>query len=185
MKTEHIFPAPTAGIKKINFSKVSALSGTDLFFGIIKLLLLAFLIFFIAMLLLSNTTKDVSIDTIDQAMRPYAEEAGLIPGDANTLKREFSLDAGAYPNALIYTYESLMDVSELFIVKAENTEQLTELEKAVDIYLEEQLKNFDGYGTNQYDLLQHAVITEKGLYFFFGVSDQIDQWEEAFLSCIQ
>ncbi|MGM9567154.1 MAG: DUF4358 domain-containing protein [Clostridia bacterium] len=185
MKTETDFSAQPAAEQRPALSRHAGLSKTDFFFGIIKLLLLAFLIFYIGMLFSSNTTKDVSIHTIEKVMAPFAEEAELTPGDANTMKREFSLDAGAYPNAIIYSSDSLMDVSEFFIVKVEDTEEFSALETAVGLYLEEQMKKFDGYGTNQYDLLKHAVITEKGPYFFFGVSEQVEKWEEAFLSCIK
>ncbi len=160
-------------------------SKKNIFFFIIELLLLVFLVFYICMLFLENTTKDVSINTIQKVMEQNDTVANLVEGDANTLKRTFSLEAGTYDSALVYTSDSLMDVSELLIVKTEDAEQLTAIENAVTHHLEEQKQKFNGYGTDQYSLLEHAIITVKGNYLFYGISNQADRWEEAFLSCIK
>lgn len=157
---------------------------TDVLFSVAKVALLCFLILYIGIPFQTETTKDVSIVQIQSAMEQDSSLSALIPGDANTWKRNFSLQAEEYPNAILYTSDSMMDVSELLIVKTDTTEQFDDLEAAVNHHLEEQKKKFNGYGTDQMDLLEHAVILEKGNYFFYGVSEQVEQWEEVFLSCI-
>lgn len=158
--------------------------GQDIVFLATEILLILFLILYTRALFDRNTSRDVSIDTISQKMENHGVTDGLVSGDANTLKQRFSLNTDMYSEAIVYTSESMMDVSELLIVKTENTTQLEELEDAIEQHLEEQKKKFDGYGTNQSSLLEHAVMIEKGDYFFYGVSDQIEQWEGVFLSCI-
>lgn len=155
-----------------------------LLFFVVKTALLGFLAVYIGILFYAETTKDVGIDQIRDAMQQESAVSALVPGDANTWKRSFSLQADNYPNAVLYTADSMMDVSELLIVKTDDTAQLDTLEAAVRRHLEDQKNKFDRYGTNQMELLEHAVILEKGNYFFYGVSEQVERWEEVFLSCI-
>lgn len=156
----------------------------DTVFTVVKSALLLFLVLYIGMLFQAEITKDVSMEKIQASMEQNSAVAKLTKGDVNTWKRAFSLHADDYPNAVLYTSDSMMDVSELLIVKVDNTEQFDDLETAVNHHLEEQKKKFHGYGTDQMDLLDHAVILEKGNYFFYGVSEQIERWEEVFLACI-
>lgn len=156
----------------------------DLLFFAAKTALLGFLAVYIGILFCAGTTKDVGIDQIRDVMRREPSVSALVPGDANTWKRSFSLQMDDYPDAVLYTADSMMDVSELLIVKTDDTARLDALDAAVRRHLEEQKNKFDGYGTNQTELLEHAVILEKGNYFFYGVSEQVERWEEVFLSCI-
>ncbi|MBQ1251417.1 MAG: DUF4358 domain-containing protein [Firmicutes bacterium] len=166
-------------------TKVSSRKLGDILFLLIKCLLLILLVGYVALLFLQNTTKDVSIETIEKTMEKIPAITELTQGDENTLRQMFSLDASACDNAIIYTSESLMDVSELLIVKVSDPSQISSLEEVVYKHLENQKTTFDGYGTDQYDLLCDAIVLSKGDYFFYGVSEDIDKWEEAFLSCIK
>ena len=157
----------------------------NILFLLTKILFVFLLVGYVALLFLQNTTKDVSIETIEQRMEQIPAITELTQGDENTLRQMFSLDASACENALIYTSESLMDVSELLIVKVSDPSQISTLEDLVYEHLENQKTTFDGYGTDQYDLLTDAIVMSKGNYFFYGVSEDIDKWEEAFLSCIK
>lgn len=155
---------------------------TDLLFFWGKLLALAALVGLTALMLHLQTTKDVPVSEIQTEMGDLL--SALEEGDANTLKRLYALDGSAYDGWFLYTSGSMMDVTELLVVKVSDPDQLSEVEDAVNQRLDQQKHSFDGYGTNQMDLLNHASQQEKGSYYFFGVSKEIDQWEEAFLSCI-
>lgn len=172
-------------IPKKNTNSDSANRLGDILFLLIKILLMILLVAYVAMLFLQNTTKDVSIETIETTMEKIPAITELTQGDENTLREMFSLDASLCENALIYTSDSLMDVSEVLIVKVSDPSQLDTLETVVNQHLEEQKTAFDGYGTNQFDLLNDAIVMSKGNYFFYGVSEEIDKWEEAFLTCIK
>lgn len=158
---------------------------TNVLFLLIKILLMVILVVFVMFLFMENTTKDVSIKTIEKEMEKHEAITELTQGDENTLKQMFSLDAAACENAIIYTSDSLMDVSELMIVKVDDPSQLADLEDLVQKHLDEQKNIFDGYGTDQLALLEDAILMSKGNYLFYGVSDEIETWEETFLSCIK
>ena len=80
--------------------------------------------------------------------------------------------------------DDVMDVNELFIVKVPDDAARETVMEAVGAYLEDKTNAFDGYGTNQFGLLSDAILTEKGDYIFFGVSEEAPEWEAEFLSCI-
>lgn len=152
---------------------------------IAEVLLLLFLILYIVWIFRMGSSKDVDMSVIADAITAQCELKELSAGDANALKQYFSRDASAYEGYLFYTSEAVMNVDQLLIVKTTDSKQLEELEDSVNAHLEKQLRNFHGYGTDQEELLQNAVVLERGDYFFYGVSDQVQQWEDVFLSCIQ
>lgn len=149
-----------------------------------EVLLLALLCVWLVWMFRRDTVREVELSAVVEAMEQDCDLEGLTRGDANTLKRCFGLDGADYAFYLIYTSESTMDVEELLIVRGPE-EQLDRLEAAVQSRLERQKQSFDGYGTNQEALLEDAILWERGGYFFYGVSEQAEQWEEAFLSCIR
>ena len=58
-------------------------------------------------------------------------------------------------------------------------------EKAVASRLDAQKTNFDGYGTNQIDLLGHAITKKVGPYYFYAVSEHASTWEEVFMGLVK
>ena len=48
-----------------------------------------------------------------------------------------------------------------------------------------QLEVFRSYGVGQKELLEGAVIEQRGSFLFYGVSEYAEQWEAAFLSCVR
>jgi len=149
-----------------------------------EVLLLALLCVWLVWIFRRDTVREVGRSAVVEAMEQGCDLEGLTQGDANTLKRCFGLDGADYEFYLIYTSESAMDVEELLIVRA-SEEQLDSLEASVQSRLERQKRSFDGYGADQEALLENAVLWERGGYFFYGVSEQAEQWGETFLSCIR
>lgn len=155
---------------------------TDRLFLLGKVAAVVALIGLCALMLQLQTTKDVPVTDIETGMSSCL--FALEEGDANTLKKLYGLDGSDYEGWFLYTSGSRMDVTEVLVVKVADADQLSAVEDAVNTRLAQQKHSFEGYGTNQTDLLNHASQQGKGLYFFFGVSEELDQWEEAFLSCI-
>ena len=87
--------------------------------------------------------------------------------------------------SIYYCGNGLMDVSELLIVKSDNSAALETAEKAAASRLDAQKTNFDGYGTNQIDLLGHAITKKVGPYYFYAVSEHASTWEEVFMGLVK
>ena len=150
----------------------------------LEIVLLILLGIYVGWILHRQGSRDVEIKVIAQQMTKQCEFDGLTRGDANSLKKEFSLNSADYDGVFYLYSENLMNVQELLVVKVKDTGQLDELEKRVNTHLENRKKSFRGYGTNQEILLEQAVISDRGNYFFYAVSEQVEIWEKVYLSCI-
>lgn len=152
---------------------------------IAEILLIIFLIVYIVLIFERGNSRNVDISVISEAITDQCQLQGLDFGDAKTMKRYFGLDVSAYDGFVLYTSDNLMNVDELLVVKIRDSSQLDELEDAVNERLKNQIRNFHGYGTNQEELLQNAIMQERGRYFFYAVSSEAEQWENVFLSTIE
>lgn len=154
----------------------------DILFFLYKIAAVVLLVALAALMLQMQTTRDVAVTEIETSMSSLF--SALEKGDANTLKRLYGLEGGAYDGWFLYTADSMMDVTEVLVVKVSDEAQLADVEAAVNERLSQQKTSFQGYGTNQTALLNHAAQVSRGDYYFFAVSEEIDAWEEAFLACV-
>ncbi len=131
---------------------------------------------------LGSPTKAISLEDLRQAMEEDPAVAALTIQSRQKLLSAFQMEEGDFDQAVYWAADSMMDVSELLIVKMENPETA---EAAVQAHLEGRLDSFRNYGTNQTDLLEHAILLQQGDYLFYGVSEHVERWEEEFLSCVK
>ena len=89
-------------------------------------------------------------------------------------KRAFGLNAADYQELLYYTPDNTMSVNEYLLLRVKDEAQLTEIRAGIERRLETQKKNFDGYGTDQTELLNKAKIWSAGPYIAFIVSREAD-----------
>ena len=150
-----------------------------------ELLLIVFLLIYMILIFRTGNSRDVEMSVISKAIAGGCRLDDLEAGGSGDMKRCFQINGSEYEGYLLYTSDDLMNVNELLIVKIRDVSQFNTLEDAVDKRLEDQKRNFHGYGTDQEELLRNAIIMERGSYFFYAVSDQAEQWEEVFLSCIR
>lgn len=169
-------------------NKINSINSNEFFrfrFRAAEIFLIIFLVVYIIYVFHMGSSRDVDISVISETLNAQCDLGGLESGDAAALKRDFGLSASEYGGYILYSSDDLMNVDELLIVKTADTSQLDGLENAVNERLESQLQKFHGYGTNQEELLQNAIIQERGDYFFYAVSERAEQWEKVFLDQIE
>ena len=128
------------------------------------------------LLLYKKTPADVPLSEVQSALTenctlPEMEQAGDM-----RLKRAFQLNAADYAEYLYFAPDNTMSVNELLIVKCRDESQLSFITEAFESRLTVQKKNFDGYGTDQTALLNSAKTGFDGLYAYFCVGADADQW---------
>lgn len=155
----------------------------DILFSALTVLLLGALIFYIYLVAFSDGSGDASPEQIAAVLEDDTF-SGMVRGDDNTLKRYFHI-TGLDGEYVVYTAESMMDVDELLIAKTTDPSGIDTLERAVENRLETQKKTFKGYGTDQTALLENAVIQTRGDYFFYAVSENADDWAQAFVEALR
>ena len=144
-------------------------------------LVLVGLIIFIISMLSSGSSKNLPITQIQTEMLQQEGMADLVQKDDSAVNSAFGIIPSEY---IYYKTDDIMDVRELFLAKAADDDEMEEIENAVSDHLNTQIDNFTGYGTNQIDLLEHAVSQKKGDYYFFAVGENAEQWQEAFLKLV-
>lgn len=102
------------------------------------------------------------------------------------MKRAFSLSSADYEEYFYLAPDNTMSVDEAVVILLKDESQKASVKEAFENRLKVQKKNFDGYGTNQTELLENAVIYTKGLYCVFLVGEKAEEeitflrncWEE-------
>jgi len=131
-----------------------------LFFEIIALAALVFLLLF---LLRGTATREVALSEVEEQITANFSMDGMEKVSDMRLKRSFGLNPADYAEVIYYAPNNTMSVNEFFLVKVSD-EQKDQVHSAIEERIATQKVNFDGYGTDQTDLLNHAVILQDGPY---------------------
>ena len=118
--------------------------------------------------------QDVPLDELNTAFTEAFPPEGMEKAGDMRLKRAFGLNAADYEEYLYYTPDNTMSVSEFLVVKCRDASAVESVEAGIASRLAVQKKNFDGYGTDQTDLLNHAKVKSLGNYVIFIVSREAD-----------
>lgn len=151
---------------------------------LIKWLLAGVIFAFALLMLIGNDVKDVDMGVIRAALNNSGQLGTLYEADANTVKKTFDIDVQETDGYVMYTSDSIMDVSELFCVKCRDASKMNELQAAVSARLSDQKTSFENYGTDQSFLLKNAVLEVRGEYLFYAVGGNAAVLRSAFLNVV-
>lgn len=152
---------------------------------VIEILIIAGFIAFMVFMLASGSSADVPMSDIEAVMEKDKSVTDLQKKTVADAAGNMAFDAAAVEEGIYYRVDDIMDVRELLIARIDDDDARETVLEAITKYAEEKRDSFEGYGTDQFGLLSNAVITEKGPYIFFGVSENVLEWESEFLSCIK
>ena len=146
-------------------------------FHIVQVVAVVLLAVFIGCLLYDNVPDNVSLSTIEEAL----ENTDVFPGnmqeaDSKRIRRLYGINKNDYLEILSYIPENSMDVDELLIVHVSDSSQIQTVKVAMEERLSSQKTSFDGYGTNQTELLGDADIESRGNYVYFAVGKDHKSW---------
>lgn len=150
------------------------------YIGVIKYILILFLLAFIVSLLSSGEISDADIkDVSKQVVKAYGAK-GLSAADNRMVKRLYGINANDYEGVTLYVSDSNMKVEELLIVKLKDVSQSEAVEAAIEGRLDKQLESFEGYGVEQSKLLKDHVLDVKGNYILYVVDKNAKKADKAF-----
>ena len=150
----------------------------------IKTALIVCIVLFVAWMLMSGESEsDADVGAVEAAVASVGL-GSMKKSDDLTVKKVFGINAGDYEGVVYYKGEGIMDVNELLIVKLKSVSQGSDVKKAAQNRLDEQIKNFTNYGTDQIDLLNQGVVVSRGNYVFYTVSENSDKLKSAFVGAL-
>jgi hypothetical protein len=156
----------------------------DLSGWIIKLALIAVLAVFLVLVYSRNNAKDIDLAEINDALLSGTNAQELVECDERDLLNFMNLDFNSFDSFLYYKNNEALSVEELLIIKGDDSEDISAAQDAVEKRVASQIKMFESYGPEQVKQLKNAVITKKGNYLFYCVSDDAETYEEVFLNAI-
>lgn len=113
-------------------------------------------------------------------MEAAAEVSGLNQENAQLLRRFYGLNGGELVHWILYTAQDNMSVEELLLVECSSESQAEQVLEAARERKATQIKNFEGYGPEQVQLLNQSVLRSDGVYVLFAVSDQAAEIKKAY-----
>ena len=144
--------------------------------------MLMLLVVFIVALLGADKTSETKIETVEKAVEKEVPLTGMHSVQSQMVKRLYGLNVNDYEGVVLYISDSNMGAEELLIVKLADTSQAEAVESAVQTRIENQENSFEGYGVEQYQLLQEHVLDVEGNYVFFMVHKEAHKAQKAFLN---
>lgn len=145
-------------------------SNKILLLEILKWLLVAALCVFLYVMLSSNRESNTPFADVKEAVIAAADLTPMAEGDNQTLKRLYGLSANDYENVLLYYPTTNMGAEELLLVQLKDVSQQQSVQTAIENRLDTQKKSFDGYGVDQYAMLENAVVEVQGNYILLVVA---------------
>lgn len=149
--------------------------------GMFKIII--FQIFYAAVLaiiviaaLTDSEPADISLDVIEKEFDDKYAVQGMEKAGMMRIKRAYGINAADLEDYIYYAPSDTMDVNEFFMVKVADESQINEVKKAMEYRLDAQKNIFDGYGTDQMELLEKANIYSEGKYVCFMVSNYSKAW---------
>lgn len=132
---------------------------------------------FIVCLLWDNTPDTVLLSTIEESLeQTEAFPGNMQKGDSIHIRRLYGINVNDYPEVFSYIPENSMDVDELLLVHVADSDQIQTIKSAMEARLSSQKTSFDGYGTDQTELLNNATIKSRGNYVWFAVGKNHINW---------
>lgn len=147
---------------------------------VVKVILVAVLLFILAAFCSLQDAKDVPLSQIDKALQKETRIEQMENCNERQLMQFIGIDASVYDSFIYYKSKKALGVEELLIVKANDKGDLDSALDAVESRIDNQIKTFEGYGQEQVALLNKAIVTQRGDYLFYCVDNSPEKYEEVF-----
>ncbi len=146
--------------------------------------MLVLLVVFVAVLTGADRESSTPVEAVEQAVAGQVPLEEMHQEGSQMVKRLYGLNVNDYEGVVLYIADSNMDAEEFLLVKLSDASQAETVEAAVQTRIENQENSFEGYGAQQYQLLQDHVLSVQGNYLFFMVHEQAQEAREAFLESL-
>ena len=151
---------------------------------VLKWLFVAALCVFLYFMLSANRESRAAFSDVQEAVISAADLTPMAEGDNQTFKRLYGLSASDYENVLLYYPTTNMGAEELLLIQLKDLSQQQAVKDAIERRLDTQKKSFDGYGVDQYAMLEKAVVEVQGNYILLVVANDPAPVRKAFLGAL-
>lgn len=146
----------------------------------VRMAMTAVLIIFIVVLQIGTKESDARLEDVAGAVIAEISTEGMEESTNRKLKKLYGLNAADYEGTALYAPVSNMDAEELLIVKLKDSAQAETVQAAIEKRLQKQKNSFEGYGIEQFALLENSVLDVRGNYILYAVHEDADRIKQIF-----
>lgn len=146
----------------------------------VKWLSVILLLVFIYTLLATGKQSNTDFSAMCDAVTAVSELEGVQLADNQMVKRLYGLSPEEYEGVLLYYPTTNMGAEELLLIKLKSPDQQETIRAAIEARLKTQMDSFDGYGVDQYEMLENSVTDVQGNYILFVVAPDTSSVVKAF-----
>ena len=147
---------------------------------ILRIIMVAALLIFMIVLQVGNRSSNASLESVSQEDLGAADQEGMQESNNRMFQKFYGLDAQDYEGVTLYSPVSNMDAQELLIVKLKDSSQAEAVTEAINSRLETQMNSFEGYGIEQYAMLEDHILDVQGNFILYVVSPNAQAADDAF-----
>lgn len=133
---------------------------------------------------MQDRVSSASFDDVSRAVLDQLDLDEMQPADAQMIRRLYGFAPSEMDGCTLYYPSTNMGARELLLVKLSDLSQQKAVTAAITARRQTQMNSFEGYGIEQYDLLEHSVLEVQGNYILFVVHEKADAVRQAFLKAL-
>ena len=147
---------------------------------ILRIAMVAALLIFMIVLQVGNRNSNASLESVSQEVLGAADQDGMQESNNRMFQKFYGLDDQDYEGVTLYSPVSNMDAQELLIIKLKDNSQAEAVTEAINARLETQMNSFEGYGIEQYAMLEDHILDVQGNFILYVVNPNAQAADEAF-----
>ncbi|MEF2878059.1 MAG: DUF4358 domain-containing protein [Blautia sp.] len=146
----------------------------------VRILMVIGLLVFIILLQMGTPDSKSSLEEVSQAVSGSVSLEGMEESSNQMFKKFYGLNANDYEGVSLYAPASNMDAEEILIIKLKDSSQAEAVTAAVNKRLETQKSSFEGYGIEQFGLLEDHILDVQGNFILYVVHPEASKADQAF-----
>lgn len=150
----------------------------------IRIGMVVILLIFIISLQMGVKESKTPLKTVTANVIKVIDTKSMEESTNRMFKKFYGLNANDYDGVTLYAPVTNMDAEELLIIKLKDSFQAEAVTKAISKRLETQKASFEGYGVEQFDLLENHILDVRGNYILYIVHPDAGKADKAFRSSL-
>lgn len=131
-----------------------------------------------------NRVSSADFADVSNAVLVSLDLTDMQAADAQMVKRLYGFSPSDFDGCMLYYPSSNMGAREVLVVKLSDLSQQNTVKDAIAARLQTQKNSFEGYGVEQYALLEQSVTEIQGNYILFVVHENASTVRQAFLNAL-
>lgn len=150
----------------------------------VKVLMVVVLLYFMVYLQTGIKDSQASVEAVAQSVTAAVSMDNMQESSNRMFKKLYGLNAGDYEGVAFYMPLTNMNAEEILIIKLKDQSQAETVTEAVNVRLETQKSSFEGYGIEQFALLEKHILDVRGNFIFYVVHTEAGKAAAAFADAL-